>query len=101
MDFVNAIAKVRFASARPQRVALCKGESLTAELLCMEPGQKAKIETGEWTYYVITGTAVLKCGGQTSELPTGGFASCGAKEPHSLTGSGDQRLICLAIGHVA
>ena len=78
MDTVNAVSKVRFASARPQRVHLAGNESQLVELLCLEPGQETKTTTGPCVYYVV--------------------ACLGPQEPHTLTSTGEDRLICLALG---
>ena len=97
MDLVNAIAKVRFSSAKPQRVQLHKGQTLLAELLCMEAGQDLKVSRGEWAYYVVMGSATLTANGKSSEVPTGQFAALGPAEPHVLSNKTERRLICLAL----
>ncbi len=101
MDVVNAIAKVRFGSVRPQRVQLSKGEAFQAELLCMEPGQQVSVASGQWLYYVITGSAELAAGGRTTELPPGQFAASAPDEEHTLSAAGDRRLVCLVFRHCA
>jgi len=98
METLNAIAKVRFSSARPQRVQLYKAGGLLAELLCLEPGQKLSATGGQWTYYVITGQATLTCHGRPADLPTGQFAAVEPDEKHTLAAAGEKRLICLAVG---
>ncbi len=98
MNFTNAIAKVRFASAKPQKVTLNKSDSLTAELLCLEPGQNMKVASGQWNYYVITGTATIGSAEGSTDLPTGQFAGSETDEPHTITNDGEQRLIILAVG---
>ena len=97
MNVVNAIAKVRFATARPQRVSLEKTPELCTELVCMEAGQSLKVSAGECVYYVVTGSGELTCGGTTEELSPGCAASIGPKEPHTLVASGEGRLICIAV----
>ena len=96
MDIVNAIARVRFGSAKPQRVHLHKGDGLDVELLCMEAGQKTKIDAGEVVYYVVTGTAALSESGRTVEVPTGQLVSPQAMEPHTVANAGEGRLVILA-----
>ena len=83
MELINAISKARFGSAKPQRIQLHKGESLTAELLCLEAGQKTRTTTGEWTYYVVTGTASVTSE-STHQLPTGQLATLAAGENHVI-----------------
>ena len=109
MDLINAIAKVRFSSAKPQRVQLHKSKALLVELLCMEPGQQLSMDAGEWTYYVVTGTASVTHEGETSDVPTGHFAaiapveSTGAKgdssrlETSVLANATERRLVCLVV----
>jgi len=98
MNVVNAIAKARFGSARPQRIVLHKDDAGPAELLCFEPGQTLKVQSGQWSYYVVTGRATLECNGSTSQLAPGQFAAGAPDEPHTLSNPGEQRLICLALG---
>jgi len=97
MNLVNAIAKVRFGSVKAQRVQIHKGKALLVELLCMEPGQDVRGDSGEWRDYVITGTAEVASGGSGRSLSTGHFAAAGADEPHTVANAGEGRLICLAI----
>ena len=62
MDVLNAISKVRFNSARPQRVQLFKCDEFVCELLCLEPGQELTA-TGRRAYYLIAGNGQMKaCG---------------------------------------
>ena len=98
MEMVNAIAKVRFASARPQHVHLFRREHYEAQLICMESGQQAKVTAGPWTYYVITGRMRLEGAGESVELGPGQIAATGPSERHSLVNTGEERLVCLAIG---
>ena len=98
MDFLNAIAKVRFGSARPQRVQLCKGGRTPMDLLCMEPGQKLKVHAGRWAYYVITGAARVESRLSAADLSAGHLAVTAQDEEHTLSTAGEQRLVCLAIG---
>ena len=101
MDLVNAIAKVRFASAKPQRVQLHKGDSMLTDLLCMEPGQETEGQAGQWTYYVVAGTAAITGADGGGELPAGQLAAVPEGERHSITNVGEQRLICLVVGQRA
>ncbi len=96
MEIVNVIAKVRFGSAKPQRIGLCHTGSMTAELICMESGQKLKVDSGQWSYYVVTGSAAIIAGGATHTLPAGQLALTNPDEPHTLASAGENRLICLA-----
>jgi mannose-6-phosphate isomerase-like protein (cupin superfamily) len=98
MDVVNAVSKVRFATARPQRVHLAKGDSQLVELICLEAGQEVRVATGPWVYYVVAGTARLVCPDAEGTLGPGQLACLGATEPHTLANGGEARLICLALG---
>lgn len=98
MDTVNAIAKARFASARPQRVQLHKDDAVTVDMLCLEPGQSVSAREGQWSYYVVMGTATVKVGGQEHRLETGHVAVGAAGERHTLSNAAETRLICLAVG---
>lgn len=98
MEVVNAISKVRFGTARPQRIQLHKGDGLVAELLCLEAGQKISVTAGQWSYYVVTGTALLKAGGKDTELPTGQLATSLPDEKHTIANAAEARLVVLAVG---
>ena len=98
MDTVNAVSKVRFASARPQRVHLARNDSQLVEMICLEQGQQTQVATGPWVYYVIAGTAKLVSAGQEGMLAPGHLACLGAAEPHTVANAGEGRLICLALG---
>lgn len=98
MDIVNAIAKVRFSSAKLHRAQLHRGDGVVIELLCLEPRQKLRAQTGQWAYYVITGTATVTAGEAESAVPTGQLAAGAPNEKHTLANAGEQRLVCLAIG---
>ncbi len=97
MDIINAIAKARFASAKPQHIQLHRGGVLAADLLCLEAGQELSVSSGEWAYYVITGNATITCNGQTSEFATGQFAAVAEGEAHTLADSGEGRLAIIAV----
>jgi quercetin dioxygenase-like cupin family protein len=98
MEAVNAISKVRFASAKPQRVQLKHEKQLTGDLICMEPGQELSVDSGEWIYYVVTGTAEFRAGQNVVEVPTGQVASVEPDESHTIVCTGEQRLVCIAVG---
>lgn len=99
MDTVNAIAKARFASAKPQRVQLHKADGLSIDLLCLEPRQEMSVRGGQWTYYTIAGSVVLEAGDQRLEVGTGHVAATADGERHKLSNAAETRLICLAVGH--
>lgn len=96
MEVVNAVAKVRFNSARPKRVQLRKVASVSCDLLCLEPGQDLA-GAGPCAYYVIAGTGALKVGAVAQGLSMGHLASCDPGEKHVLVNPSEQRLICLVI----
>ena len=98
MDILNAIAKVRFASARPQRVQLAKGGKTPIDLLCMEPGQKLKVPAGRRAYYVVTGAARMEGKTTAADLAAGQLALLAEDEAHTVAAAGEQRLVCLVIG---
>ena len=98
MDFVNAIAKARFGTAKPQRIQLRKGPELLVELLCMESNQQFTVKSGEWAYYVVTGTAMLTADGEATQVPTGQLAAGGFNEEHTIANAGEGRLVVIATG---
>jgi len=97
MDIVNAVSKVRFATARPQRVHLAKGAGQLVEMICLEAGQEVTVASGPWVYYVVAGTARLVSAGGQGTLGPGHLACLGAQEPHTVSNAGEGRLICLAL----
>ena len=100
MEFVNAIAKARFSSARVQRVQLHRDEFLAVELLCFEPGQQLTAQGGRSVYYVVAGAAKFRSGDVERDLPTGQMAAA-RDEPHHITNAGEHRMLCLAVGSLA
>ena len=100
MIVVNAIAKVRFATAKPQRISLDKTDELCTELICMEPGQTLSVKSGSCVYYVVTGGGEFTSGDNTQELTPGCIASVGVGESHTLSASGETRLVCTVVTKV-
>ncbi len=98
METLNAISKVRFSSARPQRVQLQKLAGVICDLICMEPSQELSM-AGRCAYYVIAGQGVIKTGKLSQELSLGSFATTDTEGHHSLVNTSEQRLICLAISN--
>ena len=96
MDVLNAISKVRFNSARPQRVQLSRCDDYLCELICLEPGQELTA-SGRCEYYVIAGSGEIRAGGQIHETNLGHFINCEESEPHTIVNSSEQRLIFLAV----
>ncbi|MHC4716122.1 MAG: cupin domain-containing protein [Planctomycetota bacterium] len=96
MDITNAIAKVRFNSARPQRVQLAKCTGYICDLLCLEPGQELTA-TGECAYYIVAGNGNAKIKDETKDVEMGNFIHCPDGESHTLVNSSEQRLICLSV----
>ena len=99
MDFVNAISKVRFGSAKPQRIQLSKAGRFQAEMLCMDPRQRITVRTGQWMYYVVTGSAEVTVDEQTTSVATGQFAASAPGEVHTIVAAGDHRMVCMVFGH--
>lgn len=97
MDVVHAISKVRFATARPQRVRLSRNDAYVVEMLCMEAGQEIDATAGPWTYYVVMGTARLTAGASAGDVAAGQIAATEPDEHHTLANAGEGRLVCLAI----
>ena len=97
MDSINAIAKVRFGSAKPQRVQLKKNTHGTIDLLCMEPGQKHRVASGQWSYYIVTGKANFAGKASQVEVATGQIAVSEPGETHTICTTGEHRLVCLTI----
>ncbi len=96
MDILNAITKVRFNSARPQRVQLLKCDEYVCELLCLEPGQELTA-SGRSAYYLIAGHGEIRSGKDVQATELGHFINCEEGESHTIVNSSEQRLICLAV----
>ena len=98
MEVINAIAKARFASSQAQRVRLHKGPLLQSELVCMEPGQELDVASGKWVYYVVKGRARARTAEGEADLAAGSVADFPPGQKHTITNTGEQRLICFAVG---
>ena len=99
MTPINAIAKVRFSSARAQRVHLADAEDARAELLCLEGGQEMSLEGPSAMLYVISGTGTVLKGAARTALATGHLLRLDAAV--TLTNLKEQRLICLLFRNVS
>lgn len=94
MKPINAIAKVRFSSARPQRVHLADEGPVGADLLCLEPQQELELAAGAGVVYVVSGSATLICEGGRETL--GATQLTSIDSDCTLTNISEQRLVCLA-----
>ncbi len=93
MNIVNAISKVRFSSARPQRVHLLDMPAGAVDLLCLESAQELPVAGPSTVLYVVTGAARVSDGKNTRDLSAGHLfvpeGDC------TLTNTAEQRLVCL------
>ncbi len=96
MEVINAIARIRFNSAKAQRVQLNRFEGFACDMLCLEPGQEFS-SVGRCAYYFIAGTGVIKAGKSSKAVDMGNFVACEADEPHTVVNSSEQRLICMVV----
>lgn len=96
MKIVNAISKVRFSAAKPQRVHLVESDEASVDMLCMEAGQQLEVHSAPATYYVITGAAEIEAGDAVQALPMGQLAHIPAGQAHTVINTGQGRLLCLA-----
>ena len=97
MEIINAIAKARFASSQPQRVHLGTDAQLESALICMEPGQELVVGSARWVYYVVKGQARVCTSEGEADLVPGAFAGFAPGQKHTITNTGEQRLICFAV----
>lgn len=92
MTPINAIAKVRFSSAKAQRVHLVESHPLSADLLCLESRQEIAVQSPAILYAITGGAAVADVHGK-QELSAGQLvaleADAAVSNPH------EQRLVCL------
>ena len=95
MDVINAISKVRFSAAKPQLVSLQKIPGMSISLLCMQPGQSFPLPPGPHTYYIVTGSAAVTCGGSTMALAPGHCVAAQDGETHLLACRGEDRSVCV------
>ena len=95
MELVNAIAKVRFSSARAQRVRLHRSTRSAVEMLCLEPGQEVSLPESTRCYYVVAGSARFHAGKVSIDASPGHVVAPGEGETMSLANAGQQRVICL------
>ena len=90
---INAVAKVRFSSARAQRVHLADAGDAKTELLCLEGGQQMTLNGPSSLVYVISGTGTVLHDSARTTLATGHLL--GIQADVTLTNLNEQRLICL------
>ncbi len=93
MESINAIEKVRFSSAKAQRVHLFQ----RAELLCFEPDQEISVQKGSWRYYVIAGTVTFAAGEEESSQASGHLVQMEPGQKHLLANRNEVRGIVLAL----
>lgn len=98
MNVTNAIAKVRFSSARPQRVQVARFAQYACDLLCLEPKQELT-GTGPCGYYVVAGSGQIRSGKDSKPLSMGIVVDFMQGETYLLVNTSEQRLICLVIGN--
>lgn len=98
MNILNVISKVRFNSARPQRIHLEKCGKVSCELLCLEPGQENVAEQN-CAYYVIAGSGQIKTGQGPGAINPGCLVSAEDGKGHTIVNNSDQRLICLVVSN--
>lgn len=95
MTPINAIAKVRFSSAKAQRVHLIQGQAVEADLLCLESQQEMPLQGDGSVLYVVTGTATLIGPQGRDTLPAGQLV--GTDADRTLANISEQRLVCLLL----
>ncbi len=93
MASVNAIAKVRFSSGKPQRVNLLALPGGAVDLLCLEPRQQFPVSGPAVALYVVTGTARLADAKGAIEATPGHLLS--PQGDCTLANATEQRLVCL------
>ena len=93
MNSVNAISKVRFSSARPQRVHLLDLPTGGVDLLCLESAQETTAKGPSTVLYIVTGSARITDGQTTQELSAGNLlvpdGDC------TIANAAEQRLVFL------
>ena len=90
---INAVAKVRFSSARAQRVHLADAGTAKGELLCLEGGQEMSLSGPSALLYVISGAGTVLQGDVRTPLATGHLLEVQADV--KLANLSEHRLICL------
>ena len=96
MKTENAIARVRFASAKAQVLSLHDGDTLGVTLVCLEPGQE-HAGSGPAVCYVITGSATLSAGAAGQTVRAGGVATFEPAEDHVIANRSEGRVVCLVL----
>jgi hypothetical protein len=93
MTPINAIAKVRFSSAKAQRVHLVESHPLSADLLCLESRQEIAVPSPA-ILYAITGAATVIDTHGKLELSAGQLVAL--EVDATVSNPHEQRLVCLA-----
>lgn len=94
MEPINAISKVRFSSAKPQRVHLANSGPVQADLLCLECQQELALSAGAGVLYVVSGSATLITDAGRQSLASTQLTSIDAD--CTLANISEQRLVVLA-----
>jgi hypothetical protein len=93
MNSVNAISKVRFSSARPQRVHLLDLPSGAVDLLCLEKAQETGVTGAGTVLYIVTGSARVTDAKGTQDLSAGNLLV--PEGDCTVANAAEQRLVCL------
>ena len=98
MQIVSVATRIRFADEKMQKVGLFETDRFFFDLYCLNPGQAQKVHThgaSDKVYYVLSGRATVRVGGEEQELTPGQAVLAPAGEEHGVTNTGGEPLTLL------
>ena len=98
MQIVSVATRIRFADEKMQKVGLFETDRFFFDLYCLKPGQAQKVHThgaSDKLYYVLSGRATVRVGGEEQELTPGQAVLAPAAEEHGVTNAGGEPLTLL------
>lgn len=98
--FHHALARATYSAEKMRKTNLVDTASLFCDVYGLEPGQSQaghRHAVGDKLYYVLSGTARIRVGGEERELTAGHLACARAGEEHGVRNPGPDRLALLVI----
>jgi len=98
--FIDVASRLAFSPEKLRKVGLVDTPNLFCDASCLEAGQEQaghRHAVGDKLYYVLSGTARIRVGGEERELIAGHLACARAGEEHGVRNPGPDRLALLVI----
>jgi quercetin dioxygenase-like cupin family protein len=89
-----------FSPERMKKVSLVDTANLFCDAYCFEPGQEQaghRHAVGDKLYYVVSGIARIRVGGEERDAGPGDLVCAPAGEEHAVRNPGPERLVLLVV----